>query len=129
MKHIWNPMKYLAIIALAVLAVSCADLKNKENLAVAAGFKVITPVKPDQQALLPTLPADKVTRITYEGKTYYVLPDVKNNVAYVGGPAEYQAYQKLRLDQQMSNDNLEAAQMNQSASMNWGAWGGWGRIR
>ena len=129
MKHIWNPLKCLAVIALAVLAVSCADLKNKENLAVAAGFKIITPTTGDQKALLTTLPADKVTRINYEGKTYFVLPDVKKNVAYVGKDAEYQAYQKLRLDQQMSNDNLEAAQLNESANMNWGGWGGWGRIR
>lgn len=129
MKHIWNPMKCLAAIALAVFAVSCSDLKNKENLAAAAGFNIITPTTPEQKARLTTLPADKVTRITHEGKTYFVLPDAKNNVAYVGTEAEYQAYQKLRLQQQMTNENLEAAEANESAPMNWGAWSGWGRIR
>ena len=127
MKQIKTASKFLAAIAFATLAASCAsDLKNKENLAVAAGFKVITPVKPDQVALLPTLPKDKVTQITHDGKTYYVLPDLKNNQAYVGGPAEYQAYRQLRLAKQISDDNLAAAQMNQMSSMNWGAWGGWG---
>ncbi|MEI6280004.1 MAG: hypothetical protein WCQ16_11585 [Verrucomicrobiae bacterium] len=117
---------FSAIILLAV-AVGCAtELKSKENMAVAAGFQVISPVKPDQVALLPTLPKDKVTRITYHGKTYYVLPDVKKNQAYVGGAKEYQAYQQLRLAKQISNQNLEAAQMNQMASQNWGEWGGWG---
>lgn len=125
MKHIWNSLNYLALIALAVCAMSCADLKNKENLAVAAGFKIITPTTPDQEALLKKLPEDKVTRINYEGKTHFVLPDVKNNVVYVGNEANYEDYQKLRLEQQMSNDNLEAAQMNEEATMNWGAWGGW----
>lgn len=127
MKQIQITFKAIAAVVFTVLAVSCASaLKEKENLAIAAGFKVITPVKPDQVALLPTLPKDKVTQISYHGKTYYVLPDVKNNQAYVGGPAEYQAYQQLRIEKQISNDNLQAAQMNQMAAMNWGAWGGWG---
>jgi hypothetical protein len=125
MKPIRISFKYLTALALLALAVSCAtDLQNKENLAVAAGFKVITPGKPDQQALLAKLPADKVTRVNYRGKTYYVLPDVKNNQAYVGGPKQYRAYQQLRLAKQLSNENLEAAQMNEMS--NWGAWGGWG---
>jgi hypothetical protein len=125
--HIQTATKFLAAIAFTVLAASCAsELQEKENLAVAAGFKVITPVKPDQIALLPTLPKDKVTQVNYGGKTYYVLPDLKNNQAYVGGPAEYQAYRQLRLAKQISDDNLAAAQMNQAAAMNWGAWGGWG---
>ena len=129
MKHILNPLKYLAAIALAALAVSCAtSLKDTENLAVAAGFRIITPTAPDQQALLKTLPAGKVTPITHEGKPYYVLPDLKNHQAYVGTPVEYQAYQKLRLEKQISNDNLQAAQMNQTTSMNWNAWGGWGAV-
>ena len=61
--------------------------------------------------------------ITWKGKTFYVQPDAPNNRAYVGTPAEYQTYQQLRLAKQMSNDNLMAAQMNQDAMNNWGAWG------
>ena len=55
-----------------------------------------------------------------------MLPDVKANRAYVGRENEYQAYQRLRLAKQISNDNLMAAQMNEMNSMNWGMWGGWG---
>ncbi|MEI8312543.1 MAG: hypothetical protein WCH98_17465 [Verrucomicrobiota bacterium] len=126
MKHILTTG--LAAITLLTLAVGCTSLQDKENLAVAAGFKAITPSKPSQVERLKSLPADKVTRITHKGQTYYVLPDVANNVAYVGGPQQYQSYQQLRLARQMSNQNLEAAEMNDDASMNmnWGAWGGWG---
>lgn len=127
MRQIKTSLPFFASIVLLVVTAGCAaDLKSKENTAVAAGFKVITPVKPDQVALLPTLPKDKVTRITYHGKTFYILPDAKNNQAYVGGPKEYQTYKQLRLNQQISNENLEAAQMNQMASQNWADWGGWG---
>jgi hypothetical protein len=127
MKHLLTSIKTLASLAILALVVGCAaDLHEKENLAVAAGFKVITPTKPDQQAILAKLPPDKVTPVNYKGKSYYVLPDAKNNQAYVGGPKQYQTYQQLRLARQISNDNLMAAQMNQDASMNWGTWGGWG---
>ena len=128
MKLIQTACKFLAVLALAVLAIGCAaDLKNKQNLAAAAGFKIITPAGADQQAILAKLPPDKVTPVTYKGKGYYVLPDAKNHQAYIGGQTEYQAYRQLRLQQQISNDNLMAASMNEDAAMNnWGAWGGWG---
>ncbi|MES2569860.1 MAG: hypothetical protein V4710_07365 [Verrucomicrobiota bacterium] len=128
MNPIQTALKSLASLTLLAFAAGCAtaDLHEKENLAVAAGFRVITPTKPDQVALLPALPAGKVTPINYQGKTYYVLPDLKNNQAYVGGPKQYQTYQQLRIARQISNENLMAARMNQAASMNWGGWGGWG---
>ena len=128
MKYIVNSLKYLSVIALLALAVGCAsEQANKENLAVAAGFKVITPKDAAQTSILQSLPEGQVTRINYKGRTLYVLPDVKNNQAYVGRAEEYQAYQQLRLAQNMSNQNLEAAQMNQmAANYNWGGWGGWG---
>jgi hypothetical protein len=127
MKQIQTVLKTLAAVALTVFGAGCAtDMTEKENLAVAAGFKVITPTQPDHVALLPKLPKGQVTQVNYRGKTYYVLPDAKNNQAYVGGPKQYQAYQQLRLARKISNDNLMAAQMNEAASMNWGGWGGWG---
>jgi hypothetical protein len=129
MKPIQTAFKFLTVIALLALAVGCAtESQNKQNLAIAAGFKIITPTKPDHIALLQSLPADKVTPVNYRGKTFYVLPDAKNNQAYVGGTEQYQAYQQLRLAQHLSNQNLEAAQMNSMNSMNWGAWGGWGGV-
>jgi hypothetical protein len=126
MKHLSDFLKWMATVALIALAGGCAtsDALNNDNLAIAAGFKVITPQKPQQQAILAKLPKDKVTPVNYQGSTYYVLPDSMNNLAYVGGPAQYQDYQRLRVAKQLSNNNLEAAQMNEMDD--WGAWGGWG---
>lgn len=126
MKHLSDFLKWMAAVALIALAGGCAtsDALNNDNLAIAAGFKVITPQKPQQQAILAKLPKDKVSPVTYQGSTYYVLPDSMNNLAYVGGPAQYQDYQRLRVAKQLSNNNLEAAQMNEMDD--WGAWGGWG---
>ena len=128
MKHLFTGFSRIGAFALLVLAVGCANTQtqNKENLLIAAGFKVIVPRTAAQQQKLQALPADKVTLVQKDGKTYYVFPDAANNQAYVGDSAQYQAYKQLRLANKLANENLEAAEMNQDASMDLGAWGGWG---
>jgi hypothetical protein len=87
MKSLIHALKFLLALALLALAAGCASSsKGTQDLAIAAGFKVITPVNPEQKALLQTLPEGKITQITHDGKLYYVLPDAPNNQAYVGGP-------------------------------------------
>ena len=82
MKPIRTAFRFLTAIALAVLAVGCAStLLDKENVAVGAGFKVITPTKPDQVALLKKLPADKVTKINLQ----VVKIDAERNLLLVKG--------------------------------------------
>jgi len=128
MKQIFTGFSLIGAFALLALAVSCTSTQtqNKENLLVAAGFKVIVPHTAAQEQKLQALPPDHVTLVQKDGKTYYVFPDAANNQAYVGGPTQYQAYKQLRLANKLANENLEAAEMNQDASMDWGAWGGWG---
>ena len=122
MKPIFTVFNFLGAIALLALAVGCASMQtqSKENLLIAAGFKVIVPHTAAQQQKLQALPADKVTLVQKDGKTYYVFPDAANNQAYVGGPKQYQSYKQLRLANKLANENLEAAEINQDASMNWG---------
>ena len=126
MNHIFTGFKLIGIFALLALAMGCASTQTqtKESLLIAAGFKVIVPRTAAQQQKLQSLPAEKVTLVQKSGKNYYVFPDAKNNQAYVGGPKQFQAYKQLRLENKLANDNLEAAQMNQDASMNWAGWGG-----
>jgi hypothetical protein len=114
--------------ALLALVVGCASTQSKENLLVAAGFKVITPKTATQEQKLKALPADKVTSVQKSGKTYYVFPDAANNQAYVGGQKQCQAYRQLRLEKKLADEKLEAAEMNLDASMDWGGWGGWGAV-
>ncbi len=128
MKYILAGFSPVGAFALLVLVLGCSSTQtqNKENLLIAAGFKVIVPSTAAQQQKLQALPAGKVTLVQKDGKTYYVFPDAANNQAYVGGPTQYQAYKQLRLENKLTNENLEAAEMNQDAAMDWGAWGGWG---
>jgi len=116
--------KMITVAALLALTVGCATTNSNSDLLSAAGFKLLPADTPRKQQLLQTLTPGKLTLITWKGKQFYVQPDVPNNQAYVGTPREYQAYQQLRLAKQLSNDNLMAAQMNQTAMMGWGpAWG------
>jgi hypothetical protein len=128
MKHLFTGFNLIGAFALLALAVGCTGMQkqNKENLLIAAGFKVIVPKTAVQRQKLQALPADKVTLVQKDGKTYYVFPDAANNQAYVGSPKQYQAYKQLRLENKLANEKLEAAEMNQDASMDWGGWGGWG---
>jgi len=48
MKHIFTGFNLIGTIALVAMAVGCTSMQtqNKENLLIAAGFKVITPTLP-----------------------------------------------------------------------------------
>jgi DNA-binding NarL/FixJ family response regulator len=127
MKQIITSFRILsAIVALLAVAAGCASTQSKENMLVAAGFKVIVPKTAAQQQKLKALPPDKVTMVQKSGKTHYVFPDAANNRAYVGGPKQYQSYRQLRLEKKMADEKVEAAEMNLEATMDWDAWGGWG---
>src|SRR5262245_44309912 len=119
----------ISVISLLALTVGCSttsSTQNKESMLVASGFKTITPKTAAQQQKLQNLPPGKMAVVNRNGRTYYVFPDAAQNLAYVGGPKEYQGYQQLRAANNLENENLETAEMYQDAAMQWGAWGGWG---
>ena len=129
MKRIRTSFKMISVMSLLALTFGCSttsSTQNKESMLVASGFKTITPKTAAQQQKLQNLPPGKMAVVNRNGRTYYVFPDAAQNLAYVGGPKEYQAYQQLRAANNLENENLETAEMYQDAAMQWGAWGGWG---
>ena len=128
MKHIFTGFSLIGAFALLSLSVGCTGMQtqSKEDMLIAAGFKTVVPKTAAQQQKLQALPPGKVATVQKAGKTYYVFPDAANNRALVGGPKQYQAYQQVRLQNKLANENLEASEAYQDASMNWGGWGGWG---
>ena len=114
----------LATVFFIAFAVGCSTTGQKENMLSAAGFKMVPADTPARQAHLKSLPAGKITPVQRSGTIYYTFPDSKHNVLYVGQQPQYQEYQKLRLQKQMANEQLAAAQMNEEAA--WGVWGPWG---
>ena len=119
------------LLAVALALAGCATnsqtiTQNKESMLVAPGFKTIKPKTAAQKQKLQNLPPGKIAMIQKGGKTYYIYPDAPNNQAYVGGPAEYQAYQQQRAANKLAEENLEAAEIYEDAEMDGGAWGGLG---
>ena len=131
-----NSQKSLSIslvVAVALIMISgfygCAsyDAQSKETLLSAAGFRTRTPSTPEQQAMFNRMVPYKVERRVRNGKVLYAYADKQRNVVYIGGESEYQRYKQLGLQQSIAQDQLEAAQINEEASLyNWGPyWGPW----
>ncbi len=130
--HFNIPIAAITLLLLAALA-GCAsyDAQNKESLLVAAGFRTRTPATAKQQAMFNGMTPYKLERRIRNGKVLYAYADKGKNIVYIGGENEYQKYKQLALQQSIAQDQLEAAQINEEASMYddfgpyWGPWNTW----
>jgi hypothetical protein len=111
----------LATLAGAILLAGCASMgsANTESLLTAAGFRAKTPQTPKQQQIYAALPPYQVQRATVKGQVFYVYKDEKAGVAYVGREQEYQRYQQLAIQQQIAQNQITAAEMEQQAALDW----------
>jgi hypothetical protein len=128
MNRIRSLISIVCAAAVSLLVAGCettGDKKSNEELLVASGFKQHLADTAQKQKLLASLPAGRISTIQKNGHTYYVYPDMANNSALVGTNAEYQSYLQLKLAKKLSDQNLEAAQLNAMPPVGWGAWGGW----
>lgn len=121
-------MKKLLPLALATaFLVGCAAIERAEHnqtekLLAAGGFKVLPADTPKRQAAVAQLKPYTISRQIRGNNVYYVYPDHQGNFLYVGDQSAYSNYQNLVVKQQISDQNLMAAQMESMP----GAWGGWG---
>lgn len=112
----------LLALTLVALAAGCSTT-DTENLLSAAGFTIVPATTPQQEAEVNTLPPGKVTLVQRSGTNYYVFPDHAKNQLYVGQSTQYQEYQRLRLQKQLAEEQLSAAQMNSTTAFTtWGPW-------
>ena len=121
-----NIVIFIATLAGTILLAGCAGVgsSNTESLLTAAGFRARTPQTPKQQQIYATLPPYQVQRATVKGQVFYVYKDEKAGVAYVGREQEYQRYQQLAIQQQIAQNQIAAAEMQQQAALDW--YGGFG---
>jgi hypothetical protein len=117
---------FVIAVAAAILLTGCASMTsaNTESLLSAAGFLVRAPQTPKQQQIYAALPPYQVQRATVNGKVFYVYKDEKAGVAYVGREPQYQRYQQLAVQQQIAQNQIMAAEMEQQAALDW--YGGFG---
>ncbi|MBV8277253.1 MAG: hypothetical protein JO170_18615 [Verrucomicrobia bacterium] len=123
------------ILLLLAFFDGCAswDAASQESLLSAAGFKTRTPSTPQQEAMFARITPYTVERHERNGKVLYVYTDTKQHLAYIGGEAEYQRYKQLGLQKSIADSQLQAAQINESATLYdrtywgpyWGPWNPW----
>jgi len=118
-------MRYFVFIAvIAATAAGCATMRaaatrSTEEMLAAAGFHMEAADTPEKLAELQALPPRRVRPQTRDGQPAWVYPDPNVcHCLYVGGDGEYQAYERLRLQQ-------DIADQESSAAMNWGYWTPW----
>jgi len=122
-------VKRFGIASLAVVLGGCAAIHREEahqteSVLSAAGFQMKPADTPDRIAHLNSLTPRKLVPHMKDGKLLYVYADRKGcNCLFVGDEQAYQRYQQLALKQQLAQEQLMAAQMNEDAAMNWGLWG------
>lgn len=119
------PLALAAAILTGCAAIEKAEHDSTEQLLAAAGFKVLPANTPKRQESLAALKPYTVQRTFRDGQVYYIYPDSNGNFAYIGDQTAYSAYQNLTVQQQISDNNLMAAQMETMPGM-WGGWGYWG---
>lgn len=121
-----------AVVAACLGTAGCAAIRQQEGLQMdrllaAAGFHVRPANTPEKLAQLKTLTPLTIMPKERDGRTFYVVADpYACKCLYVGDEKAYDTYQRLALKQEYAEDNLEAAEMNEDAAMDWGMWGPWG---
>jgi hypothetical protein len=122
------PIITLVVLGMAALF-GCAsyEIQNKETLLSAAGFRTRAPTTAAQQAMFNRMTPYKLERRIRNGKVLYAFADKEKNFVYIGGEAEFQRYKQLGLQQSIAQQQLQAAEINEEASMyDWGPyWGPW----
>lgn len=124
-------MKAFLFPLLAILLSGCAAIEQSqragtERLLSAAGF-VPTPANTEaRQRSLASLTPYKIERKLRGSEFYYLYAVPEQNLVYIGTQGAYGEYQKLLIQQEIANANLNAAQLNMSSAQQWNDWACWG---
>ncbi len=109
------------------MAIERDNALQTERTLAAAGFQMKFADDSSKLQSAGGLPQRTLVPQSMDGETRFVYADAEFcKCVYVGTERAYQHYEKLAIQQQISNARLSAAEAQESASMNWGMWGGWG---
>ena len=133
--HALGTTPLLLIGAIVLICTGCQStqsrVEEREQMLAAAGFEEKPASTPERQQMLISLEPYKVLRRTLPpGKDVsfgYVYADPQFcKCIFVGGPKEYQQYHQAALQQRVAEEQIEAAEAQEDAAFNWGAWGPYG---
>jgi len=104
-----------AVAALLAGGATAAPPRVDESQLSALGFKVLVATTKVQEDWVRSLPPGKIRPMQRNGKKFFIYPDASRKQIYVGGPAEYDAYQQLHPEEQQSAQSAKDAAAKQSA--------------
>ncbi len=113
----------LGLPLLVLLYSGCATIEkdnsmDTERTLAAAGFRMKTANTPEQRAHLQTLTQRKLVKHEKDGQPVWIYADATYcNCLYAGNEKAYQEYSKLSIQQ-------EVAEENEDAAMDWELWPG-----
>jgi hypothetical protein len=114
----------LAGLVVLLTGTGCQSSQHKEALLTQAGFRSLKPTSAKQTALIGSLPQGHLSSLVKNGKTVFLFPDAAQHLLLVGTEREYQAYQQLRLKNELSMDTKATKSLNSDATNVWSDWGG-----
>jgi hypothetical protein len=118
-------------LALGMALTGCAaiereDAEQTEQLLAAAGFEMRPADTPAKLADLQRLEQHKLVQRDRDGTVTYTYADATGcQCLYSGDEKDYDAFQKLQVQQDIAEQEQMAAAMNQEDEMNWEMWGPW----
>ncbi len=118
-------------LSLAIGLAGCAAIERHEadqteQLLAAAGFEMRPADTPAKLADLERLQQHKLVQHDRDGEVTYVYADAADcKCLYSGDQKNYDEFQKLQVKQDVADQEMMAAEMNQQAAMNWEMWGPW----
>jgi len=91
--------------------------QRMEPMLAAAGFHVLPADTPDRKAQLQSLTPLKIRFYPHNDKMHYFYADPYYcNCIYSGNEKAYDAYQRIKLQEEMANQDERSAQMNEQAA-------------
>jgi hypothetical protein len=107
-------------------AIERHEAEQTEQLLSAAGFQMRAADTPAKLADLERLQQQKLVRHDRDGEVTYVYADATGcKCLYTGDRESYDQFEKLRVQENVAQQEMMAAEMNQEAAMNWEMWGPW----
>lgn len=93
--HLLEVLSALAVTTFVAGGAAAAAPRVDESQLLDLGFKVLVAMTTVQQEWVRSLPPGQIRPMQRTGKKFFVYPDAAKSQIYVGGPKEYEAYERL----------------------------------
>ena len=104
-------------LVLLLLTGCVSQRKSTEQLLTWSGFKKVPAATPARQDLLASLPRGQISKVTRNGKPYFVYPDQSRKLFYIGNQTEYESFQSFAGDERAMLTTRSGAEVEAHAEM------------